>query len=148
MKVVIQRVSNANVKVENKIVGAINKGLLLFVGVLTKDTLNDVDYLVRKIVNMRIFEDENGKMNLSLKQLGYEILSISQFTLAAELKSGNRPSFSLAANPEIAQELYNDFNNKLINEGINVQTGQFGSMMDVSLVNDGPVTIIIDSKNR
>ena len=148
MKVVIQRVSNANVKVDGKVVGEIENGLLLLVGVTHEDTSYDVDYLVKKITNMRIFEDENGKMNISLLQKGYGILSISQFTLFAQTERGNRPGFSEAARPEHAKTLYEEFNDKIRKENVKVETGIFGAMMDVSLVNDGPVTIIIDSKNR
>ncbi len=148
MKVVIQRVSKANVKVNDKVVGEINDGLLLFVGVTHDDTSCDVNYLVKKIMNMRIFEDENNKMNISLLQKGYEILSVSQFTLYGDTSRGNRPSFIEAARPEQAKALYDEFDEKLRKENIKVETGIFGAMMEVSLVNDGPVTIIIDSKNR
>lgn len=148
MKVVIQRVSRASVTVEEKIVGEIDHGLLLLVGVTHDDTSEDVDYLVKKIINMRIFEDDNGKMNISLIQKGYDILSISQFTLFAQTERGNRPGFSDAARPELANSLYDEFNEKIRRENVKVETGIFGAMMEVSLINDGPVTIIIDSKNR
>jgi len=148
MKVVIQRVSIADVKVEGKIIGEIENGLLLLVGVTHEDTSDDIDYLVKKIINMRIFEDENGKMNISLLQKGYDILSISQFTLYSDTRKGNRPSFIEAARPEQAKSLYDEFNEKLRRENIKVETGIFGAMMEVSLINNGPVTIIIDSKNR
>jgi len=148
MKIVIQRVSKASVKVNDEVVGAINNGFLLLVGVTHDDTSEDVDYLVKKIINMRIFEDENGKMNLSLLQKGYDILSISQFTLFAQTDKGNRPGFSNAANPELAKKLYDEFNMKLRAENIKVETGIFAAKMEVSLINDGPVTIIIDSKNK
>lgn len=148
MKIVIQRVSKASVKVNDEVVGAINNGFLLLVGVTHDDTSEDVDYLVKKIINMRIFEDENGKMNLSLLQKGYDILSISQFTLFAQTHKGNRPGFSNAANPELAKKLYDEFNMKLRAENIKVETGIFAAKMEVSLINDGPVTIIIDSKNK
>jgi D-aminoacyl-tRNA deacylase len=148
MKIVIQRVDKADVKVDNKIVGVIGKGLLLLVGVTHDDNTEDVNYLVKKIINMRIFEDENGKMNISLLQKGYDILSVSQFTLFAQTERGNRPGFSEAARPEQAKQIFDEFNDKLRQENIKVETGIFGAMMEVSLVNDGPVTIIIDSKNR
>lgn len=148
MRVVIQRVKEASVTVDEKIVGQIDKGYLILVGVTHMDTSEDVDYLVRKVKNLRVFEDENGKMNISIMQKGYDVLSVSQFTLYANTKDGNRPSFIEAAKPDHAEKLYEEFNEKLRNEGIKVETGIFGAMMDVALVNDGPVTIIIDSKNR
>ncbi len=148
MRVVIQRVSKASVLADGKETGSINQGFLLLVGVEEEDTSEDVKYLTRKIANMRIFEDENEKMNLSLQEVGGEILSISQFTLHADTKKGNRPSFIQAANPEKAELLYEELNEKLAAEGIPVSSGVFGADMDVSLVNDGPVTILIDSKNK
>lgn len=148
MRVVIQRVSEAKVVADGIESGAINKGLLLLIGVEEADTNEDVDYLTRKISNMRIFEDEAGKMNLSLKEVDGEILSISQFTLHADTKKGNRPSFIKAARPDQADQLYEELNDKLRAEGFKVEVGVFGADMDVSLVNDGPVTILIDSKNK
>lgn len=148
MRVVIQRVSEANVVADGKLTGEIKKGFLLLVGVEDADDIEDVKYLTRKIANMRIFEDEEGKMNLSLDQVGGNILSISQFTLHADTKKGNRPSFIQAANPNHANKLYESLNASLRAEGIKVEVGVFGADMDISLVNDGPVTIIIDSKNR
>lgn len=148
MRVVIQRVSKASVTVEGKVVGKIGPGFLLLVGFTHDDTSADIDYLVKKIVNMRIFEDENGKMNISLLQKGYEILSVSQFTLYAQTHNGNRPGFSDAAKPEVATKLYDEFNEKLRKQNVHVETGIFGAMMEVELVNDGPVTIIIDSKQK
>ena len=148
MRVVIQRVSKAKVVVDGALSGAINKGFLLLVGVEEADTSEDVDYLTRKISNMRIFEDEDGKMNLSLKEVDGEILSISQFTLHADTKKGNRPSFINAARPDQADQLYEELNDKLRTEGFKVEVGVFGADMDVSLVNDGPVTILVDSKNK
>ncbi len=148
MRVVIQRVSKAKVVADGVESGAINKGFLLLVGVEEADTSKDVDYLTRKISNMRIFEDEAGKMNLSLKEVDGEILSISQFTLHADTKKGNRPSFIKAARPDQADQLYEELNDKLRAEGFKVEVGVFGADMDVSLVNDGPVTILIDSQNK
>ena len=148
MRVVLQRVSKAKVVANGVESGAINKGFLLLVGVEEADTSEDVDYLTRKIANMRIFEDTAGKMNLSLKEVDGEILSISQFTLHADTKEGNRPSFVKAAKPDFANQLYEELNSKLRQEGFNVEVGVFGADMDVSLVNDGPVTILIDSKNK
>ncbi|HEY8435596.1 MAG TPA: D-aminoacyl-tRNA deacylase [Haloplasmataceae bacterium] len=148
MRVVIQRVKEARVIVDGRVAGEIGRGFLILVGVTHEDTTQDVDYLVRKVKNLRIFEDDKGKMNLSILQKGYDILSVSQFTLYANTKEGNRPSFIEAARPEQAKALYDEFNEKLRKEGIRVETGVFGAMMDVSLINEGPVTIYIDSKDR
>lgn len=148
MRVVIQRVSKASVLADGKETESINQGFVLLVGVEEDDTKEDVQYLTRKIANMRIFEDADGKMNQSLHQVEGEILSISQFTLHADTKKGNRPSFMKAANPEKAKVLYKKLNEGLQNEGITLYTGVFGADMEVSLVNDGPVTILIDSKNK
>ena len=147
MKIVIQRVKNAEVNVENKTVGKINQGFLVFLGIKNSDTQKDVDYLVKKLINLRVFTDENDKMNLSLQAVNGELLIISQFTLYGECKkSGNRPSFSDAAKPDIAIPLYEYFINECKKEVPVVQTGIFGADMKVSLLNDGPVTIIIDSE--
>ena len=148
MRVVIQRVSKANVVIDEKENGEIGRGFLLLVGVEEEDTKEDVDYLTRKISNLRIFEDEAGKMNLSLREVKGEILSISQFTLHADTKKGNRPSFIKAAKPQKAESLYEELNQNLRNEGFKVETGVFGADMAVSLITDGPVTILIDSKNK
>lgn len=148
MRVVIQKVSEASVSVEGQSLGAIKKGFMLLVGVGQEDTEVDVDYLARKIANLRVFEDEQGKMNLALKDVAGEILSISQFTLLANTKKGNRPSFIEAAAPETGDLLYEKLNASLRAEGFNVKTGQFGAHMQVQLINDGPVTILIDSKNK
>ena len=149
MRIVLQRVKSASVSIESSVVGEINQGFLLLVGVGPEDTSDDASYLARKIAGMRIFSDENGKMNLSIDQIGGKILSVSQFTLFADTKKGNRPSFTGAASPEAANQLYEEFNEKLRTEyGLTVETGEFGADMQVSLVNDGPVTIILDTKNQ
>ena len=148
MRVVIQRSKKAEVAIEGMVVGAISKGLVLLVGINEEDTQEDVDYLVGKITKMRIFEDENEKMNLAITDVAGEILSISQFTLFADTKKGNRPSFIKAARPEQAIPLYEAFNQGLKEAGITVATGEFGADMQVSLINDGPVTIIIDSQSK
>lgn len=146
MKLVVQRVSNAEVVVDNNTVGKIGKGFLVLLGVKHEDTKNDVDYLVRKLVNLRVFSDENDKMNLSIQNINGELLIISQFTLYAECKkSGNRPSFSDSARPEVAIPLYEYFVEECKKQIPIVQTGIFGADMKVSLTNDGPVTIILDS---
>ncbi len=148
MKAVIQRVSKASVSIDQQEVGKIERGLVVLLGVHEIDTQADVEYLVKKIAQLRIFEDEQGKMNRSLEDIHGELLSISQFTLFAETRKGNRPSFIAAARPETAITLYEAFNEGLRQRGIPVATGRFGADMDVALVNDGPVTIIIDSKNK
>jgi D-tyrosyl-tRNA(Tyr) deacylase len=150
MRVVIQRVSKASVSVDNEIIGDIKSGLLVLLGFENSDTEADLDWIAKKIVNMRIFADENGKMNLSLLDLGYEILLVSQFTLYAATKKGNRPSYIRAAKPEIAVPLYDLFIKKVENivGKEKVSTGKFGAMMQIKLVNDGPVTIFVDSKNK
>ena len=148
MKLVIQRVKESSVAIDGEVVGAIDKGYMILVGVTHEDTSEDVDYLVKKTRQLRIFEDENGKMNLDITNVGGSILSISQFTLLANTKKGNRPSFIEAANPELGKTLYQEFNDKLRQTGITVETGRFGADMKGSLINDGPVTIILDSKNR
>ena len=148
MRVVLQRVSHASVTVEEKVIGKIQRGFLLLVGVTHDDAMEDMEYLIRKIVQMRIFEDEEGKLNRSIQDIGGEILSVSQFTLYADTKKGNRPSFSKAAPGDVALEMFEQFNGLLRDTGIPVETGQFGADMKVELLNDGPVTILLDSKNR
>lgn len=148
MRVVLQRVSHASVTVEEKVIGKIQRGFLLLVGVTHDDAMEDMEYLVRKIVQMRIFEDEEGKLNRSIQDIGGEILSVSQFTLYADTRKGNRPSFSKAAPGDVALEMFEQFNGLLRDTGIPVETGQFGADMKVELLNDGPVTILLDSKNR
>ena len=148
MRVVLQRVAHASVTVEEKVIGKIQRGFLLLVGVTHDDSMKDMEYLVRKIVQMRIFEDEEGKLNRSIQDIGGEILSVSQFTLYADTKKGNRPSFSKAAPGDVALEMFEQFNGLLRDTGIPVETGQFGADMKVELLNDGPVTILLDSKTR
>ena len=149
MRIVLQRVKSASVSIDDVVVGKINQGFLLLVGVGPEDTSDDASYLARKIAGMRIFSDENGKMNLSIDQIGGKILSVSQFTLFADTKKGNRPSFTGAASPDFATNLYEEFNELLRTEyGLTVETGEFGADMQVRLVNDGPVTIILDTKNQ
>ena len=148
MKVVLQRVAHASVTVDGETIGKIQRGFLLLVGVTHDDAMEDMEYLVRKIVQMRIFEDEEGKLNRSIQDIGGEILSVSQFTLYADTKKGNRPSFSKAAPGDVALEMFEQFNGLLRDTGIPVETGQFGADMKVELLNDGPVTILLDSKNR
>lgn len=146
MKVVIQRVKNANVEISKKIVGSIDKGLVIFLGIKKGDTESDVDFLVKKVCNLRIFEDENLKMNLSIQDVNGEILLISQFTLYADCRKGNRPSFIEAEESNIAEQLYEYFKKKIKVEMKNrVEFGEFGADMKVSLVNDGPVTIVMES---
>ena len=147
MKIIIQRVKKAQVSIEGQVYGQIQQGLLLLVGVDPEDQKEDLDYAVRNLVNMRIFSDTEGKMNLSVKDIQGEILSISQFTLFADTKKGNRPAFTGAAKPDVAEAFYQDFNRELSKE-VPVKTGVFGADMQVELINDGPVTIILDTKNR
>lgn len=148
MKAVIQRVSSASVMVEGKIVGEIERGFLVLLGVKRGDTTDDAAYLARKIAKLRVFNDEAEKMNLSLEQIGGAVLAVSQFTLYADTRDGNRPGFSQAAAPDDGNRLYKTFCELLRNENLEVQTGIFQTEMKVSLVNDGPVTIIIDSSER
>lgn len=148
MKVVIQRVSQAAVEVENEIVGKIGSGLLLLIGIDESDQFEDADWMVRKILDLRIFSDENGKLNLSVKDILGEFLCISQFTLIADYKKGNRPSFIKAARPEHAIPLFEYFKTQLKISGLKIQSGIFGADMKVSLLNDGPVTLVFDSKTK
>ena len=149
MRVVIQRVSKASVAVDEKIEAKIASGVLVFLGIVPEDTFDDIQWLSKKIVNLRIFSDSDGVMNVSLKNQKGEALVISQFTLHAQTKKGNRPSYIKAARPEVALPLYEQFINQLQHDlGQRVQYGVFGADMKVSLLNDGPVTIIIDTKNR
>ena len=144
MKIVLQKVKKASVSVDNKIVGSIDKGYCLLVGVHKESTEEDAKYLAKKISQARLFENENDKINLSLKDVGGSILSVSQFTLYADTKKGNRPSFTSAAGAEKANELYEKFNEYLREEGVKVETGIFQTMMEVNIVNDGPVTIVYE----
>lgn len=144
MKIVVQRVKNAQVEVEGKTVGKINQGFLVLLGVTHGDTKEQADYLVKKLCNLRVFKDENDKMNLGLKDINGELLIVSQFTLYADCSSGNRPSFINAGKPEQAEELYKYFCEKCSENNIHVEKGIFGADMKVSLLNDGPVTIIIE----
>jgi D-tyrosyl-tRNA(Tyr) deacylase len=149
LKVVLQRVSSASVTIENKVVADIQKGLLVLVGIEDADTQADIDWLVGKIVNIRIFGDENNVMNLSVKDIDGDIIVVSQFTLHAATKKGNRPSYIKASKPEIAIPLYENFVQSIqIEFSKKIHTGIFGADMQVELINDGPVTIMIDSKNR
>ena len=144
MRLLIQRVSKASVKVEGECVGKINKGFLVFLGITHEDTKDNVDYLVNKLYNLRVFEDENKKMNLSIKDINGEILIVSQFTLYADTSHGNRPSFINAAKPDEANELYEYFIEKAKQTGLKIEAGIFGADMKVELLNDGPVTILLE----
>ena len=149
MRVVIQKVTQASVSIENQIVGSIDKGLLVLVGIEDGDTNEDIAWLSSKIVNLRVFDDDNGVMNLSVKEVEGEVLIVSQFTLHASTKKGNRPSYIKASRPEVAIPIYEAFIKRVETLlGKRVPTGQFGAMMQVSLCNDGPVTILIDTKNK
>lgn len=146
MRIIIQRVTQASVSISGDEIAAINQGLLLLVGIGSNDTEEDLDYAVRKINQMRIFSDTEDKMNLSIQDIQGEVLSVSQFTLFAEVKKGNRPAFTGAAKPDRARQLYQTFNQKL-GQIIPLKSGKFGADMSVQLINDGPVTIILDTKN-
>lgn len=144
MKLVVQRVKNAKVEVKEKVVGKIDKGYMILVGITHEDTKETVEYLAKKVCSLRVFSDENGKMNLNIKDINGEILIVSQFTLYADCVRGNRPSFTNAAKPEEANMLYEYFCEKVSENGIKVEKGIFGADMQVSLLNDGPVTIILE----
>jgi len=149
MRIVVQRVSEASVKINEKIVGSIAQGMMVLLGVETTDSQSDADYLIQKLLSLRIFNDSDGKMNLSIQDVSGELLIISQFTLHASTKKGNRPSYIRAARPEQAIPLYQYFIEQAQNQmKTKVETGEFGADMKVSLVNDGPVTIILDSQNK
>ena len=146
MRAVVQRVKQSSVKTNSEVVGRIGHGLLVLLGVAKGDHAEDADFLANKIINLRIFEDEDGKMNRSLLEIGGELLAVSQFTLLADCRKGRRPSFIAAAEPEKAIELYEKFVERVRQKGVAVQTGRFRAMMEVALINDGPVTIIIESR--
>ena len=148
MKAVLQRVQHASVKVDEQVIGQISQGFLILLGICHQDTQEDINYLVKKISQMRIFEDQNGKMNLSLKDIEGQVLIISQFTLFASTKKGNRPGFTDSAPPSLAIPLYEKFIEDFKSTAIPVQTGEFGADMKLELLNDGPVTIIVDSQDR
>ncbi|MGY4104050.1 D-aminoacyl-tRNA deacylase [Ignavigranum ruoffiae] len=148
MRAVIQSSLASKVSVDQRVIGQISKGMVVLVGVCQEDGPEDVEYLVRKISQLRIFEDAEGKTNLSLKDIEGEILSISQFTLYANTRKGNRPSFVRAADPALAQDLYQLFNQQLVDKGHHVETGEFGATMQVDISNNGPMTIILDSKQK
>ncbi|MBA4153886.1 D-aminoacyl-tRNA deacylase [Flavobacterium sp.] len=149
MKAVLQRVSKSSVTIDEKIVASIQNGIVVLLGIEESDTNEDIEWLSLKIVNLRIFDDTNGVMNLSVKEISGELIVVSQFTLHASTKKGNRPSYIKAAKPEIAIPLYEKFIHQItLDLGKNVQTGQFGADMKVALINDGPVTILIDTKNK
>ena len=148
MKAVIQRVKSASVSVDDKIIGEIATGFLILLGVEQSDAQDDLNYLVKKTIGLRIFKDDNKNMNLSIQDVGGKALVVSQFTLCADTSRGRRPSFIKAANPEEADSMYQQFCEQLTMNNLSVQRGKFGAMMDVSLVNDGPVTIILDSREK
>ncbi len=148
MKVLIQKVSRAEVRVANRVVGSIGEGVLLFLGVEKGDTDKDINYLTEKILHLRIFPDAEGKMNLSLIDIGGEILVVSQFTLAGDVQKGRRPSFDRAAPPEMAERYYQEFVHQLKKTRLKVATGEFQAMMSVELVNEGPVTFMVESKAK
>ncbi|ADG67999.1 D-tyrosyl-tRNA(Tyr) deacylase [Planctopirus limnophila DSM 3776] len=146
MRAVVQRVTEARVKVAGKIVGEIGRGLMVLIGVSTRDTEADAEWLADKLVGLRIFEDEDGKMNLACTEIGGSVLAVSQFTLLGDARQGRRPSFTMAARPELAEPLYEQVVSILRDRGLNVQTGQFRTEMKVELINDGPVTMLLDSQ--
>ena len=149
MRAVVQRVLASSVMVDNQCIAQINKGMNILLGVFEDDTTDDLDYLVKKITSLRIFDDEEGKMNRSIQQVDGELLVVSQFTLCADTKKGNRPSFICAAHPDMARAMYEEFIEKCKACGIKkVVCGQFGAHMQVQIINDGPVTILLDSKNK
>ena len=148
MRAIVQKVSQASVEVDKKTIASIDTAYMVLLGIGKEDTRDDIDWLSRKIANLRIFTDENGKMNLSIKQVGGEILLVSQFTLYADVSKGNRPGFTDAADPEFSNEMYEKVADSLRKYDINVKTGQFAANMKVSLVNEGPTTIVYDTKHR
>ena len=147
MIAILQRVTSAEVYIDDKKYSAINKGLLILLGIHKNDTENDIDYLINKIIKLRIFNDKNNKMNLSILDVNGDVMVVSQFTLLANLNQGMRPSFINSEKPDLAKQLYNIFIEKLNETNLNIKTGKFGSMMNISLVNNGPATFIVDIKN-
>ncbi|MBG9983379.1 D-tyrosyl-tRNA(Tyr) deacylase [Aerococcaceae bacterium DSM 111022] len=148
MRIIIQKAKKAAVKVDEKTISSIDKGFVVFVGITHDDSQKDADYCARKVANMRLFEDQDDKTNLSLADVGGSVLSISQFTLYANTRKGNRPSFVNAADPEVANNLYEYFNEQLRSYDLVVETGVFGAHMEIDFINDGPMTILIDSRNK
>lgn len=148
MRCVVQRVSKGKVSIKNETIGEIEKGLVTLLGVGHDDSSDDVNYLVDKVLNLRVFEDEEGKMNLSLLDINGDLLVVSQFTLFADCRRGRRPSFVDAAPPKLAEKLYEEFIRKALQSGLRVETGQFGAEMNLEIHNDGPVTILLDSKKN
>lgn len=146
MRAVVQRVTKGNVEIEGNIVGSVNKGLAVLLGVSDKDTKDDVTYMVEKILNLRVFDDEEGKMNFSLLDIQGELLVVSQFTLYGDCRKGRRPNYMAAAKPEIADELYNEFVKLCRAQNVKTETGVFQADMKVNIINDGPVTLIVDSE--
>jgi D-aminoacyl-tRNA deacylase len=146
MRLVVQRVKECSVKANNQIVGQIDFGLLAYLGIEKKDTINDLDYLVKKLIDLRIFNDEKGFMNLSVKDIMGSVIIVSQFTLCADTRKGNRPSYNNAEKPEIAKDFYSSFIDKIKAAGLNTQSGKFQETMEVRYINDGPVTILLDSR--
>jgi len=146
MRVVLQRVKEASVTVDQEVIGQIKQGFLLLVGVTHEDTIDQVNWLADKIAGLRVFEDEEERMNRSLQDVDGQILSVSQFTLYGDVKKGRRPAFTEAAKPDLANSLYEAFNERLRAQGLKFETGQFGAMMDIALVNDGPVTLILEKE--
>jgi D-tyrosyl-tRNA(Tyr) deacylase len=148
LRAVVQRVKESQVKVDDEVIGSIDEGLLIFLGIGNEDSMDDIDYLIDKVINLRIFEDVDGKMNLSALDLEKDIMVVSQFTLYGDCRKGRRPSFFDAAPPDKAERLYDVFVNKINDYDLNIETGEFQAMMDVDLINDGPVTLLIDSKKE
>ncbi len=148
MRIIVQRVNNASVEVEKEVVAEIKKGILIFLGVGTEDDEKDLEYMINKVLGLRIFQDQADKMNLSIEDINGEILVVSQFTLYGDVRKGKRPSFTASAPPDIGEKLYEEFLDRLKTSGLKIENGIFGADMKVSLINDGPVTIMLDSKKN